>query len=130
MSVVPVGVFVAADLDESDATRSYDGLLNRKGRDPPDVEPYIYVSHFVTMMKLTRETEVLAVKLMDAAIEMNLTEGNNPAAIASVVTYIACRLTGEKKALSDFYKVLGATKASIGKYYRNVMDSLFITLEI
>ena len=119
-----------AHISKKELGRSYRFLLRKMQTRVPPVGPQIYVSKFVNHLVLSGETESIALKILDQAIELRLTSGRGPAGIAAAVTYIASVLTGEQRTQGEIARRAQVTEVTIRNRYKELTKKLNIRIDM
>jgi len=94
------------------------------------VDPQNYISKFVNQLTLSGDTESIAMKILDQAVELRLTSGRGPAGIAAAATYIASLLTDERRTQGEIAKGAHVTEVTIRNRYKELTQKLNILIDI
>ncbi|MCW3991676.1 MAG: transcription initiation factor IIB [Candidatus Bathyarchaeota archaeon] len=120
----------AAHISKKEGGRNYRFLLRKLRTRVPPVDPKNYVSKFVNHLTLSGDTETIALKILDLAIEMRLTSGRGPAGIAAAVTYIASLLMDERRTQGEIARGAHVTEVTIRNRYKELTQKLDIRVDI
>jgi len=120
----------AAHISKKEGGRNYRFLLRKMQTKVPLVDPKNYVSKFVNHLALSGDTENIALKILDQAIEMRLTSGRGPGGIAAAVTYIASVLTDERRTQGKIARAAHVTEVTIRNRYKELTQRLDIRVDI
>ena len=120
----------AAHITKKEGGRNYRFLLRKLETKIPPVEPLSYISKFVSQLTLSGETENIAMKILDQAIELKLTSGRGPAGIAAAATYIASTLTDERRTQGEIAKGAHVTEVTIRNRYKELTQKLNIEVDM
>lgn len=114
----------AANILKKEGGRNYRFLCRNLDAKVPQTQPYNYISKFVNQLTLSGEAENLAVRIMNQAIGMRLTNGRGPAGIAAAVTYIASMLTDERRTQGEIARGAHITEVTIRNRYKELTQRL------
>ena len=120
----------SAHISKKEGGRNYRFLLRKLDTRVPPVDPQSYVSKFVNQLTLSGDTESIAMKILDKAVEMRLTSGRGPAGIAAAVTYIASLLTDERRTQGEIAKGAHVTEVTIRNRYKELTQKLNIRVDM
>ena len=120
----------AVRITKKEVGRIYRFLLKILDTDVPLYEIRRYVSKFVNHLSLSGDAEILALKVLDQAVDLKLTSGRGRSGIAAAVTYIASKLTNEHRTQSDVAKEAGVTEVTIRNRYKELMGEVEIIVEL
>ncbi len=120
----------ATHISKKELGRNYRFLLRKIKTKVPPVGPQSYVSKFVNHLILSGDTESIALKILDLAIEMRLTSGRGPAGMAAAATYIASVLTGERRTQGEIARSAQVTEVTIRNRYKELTQKLNIKIDI
>jgi len=96
----------------------------------PLVDPKNYVSKFVNHLALSGDTENIALKILDQAIELRLTSGRGPGGMAAAATYIASLLTDERRTQGEIARAAHVTEVTIRNRYKELAQRLDIRVDM
>lgn len=120
----------AAHISKKEGGRNYRFLLRKLQTKVPPVDPQNYVSKFVNQLALSGDTESIAMKILDQAVELRLTSGRGPAGIAAAATYIASLLTDERRTQGEIAKGAHVTEVTIRNRYKELTQKLNIHVDM
>jgi transcription initiation factor TFIIB len=120
----------ATHITKKEGGRNYRFLLRKLETKISPVEPQSYISKFVSQLTLSGETENIAMKILDQAIELKLTSGRGPAGIAAAATYIAGTLTDERRTQGEIAKGAHVTEVTIRNRYKELTQKLNIEVDM
>jgi transcription initiation factor TFIIB len=120
----------AAHISKKEGGRNYRFLLRKLNARVPAVAPQNYVSKFINQLTLSGDTETIAMKILDQALELRLTSGRGPAGIAAAATYIASLLTDERRTQGEIAKGAHVTEVTIRNRYKELTQKLDIALDM
>jgi len=112
----------AAHISKKESGRNYRFLIRKLDTKVPSVDSSNYVSKFMSQLALSGNVEIIAMKILDQAIKLRLTNGRGPAGIAAAVTYIACLLTGEQRTQGEIAKEARVTEVTIRNRYKELIQ--------
>lgn len=120
----------AAHISKKEVGRNYRFLLRKLQTRVPPFDLQSYISKFVNHLALSGDTESIALKILDLAIEMRLTSGRGPAGIAAAATYIASVLTDERRTQGEIARGANVTEVTIRNRYKELTQKLNIKVDI
>jgi len=120
----------SAHISKKEGGRNYRFLLRKLDTRVPPVDPQNYISKFVNQLTLSGDTESIAMKILDQAVELRLTSGRGPAGIAAAATYIASLLTDERRTQGEIAKGAHVTEVTIRNRYKELTQKLNILIDM
>jgi len=123
-------VTTAAHISKKEGGRNYRFLVKKLNTKVPPVNPQNYISKFVNQLTLSGDTESIAMKILDKAIELRLTSGRGPAGIAAAATYIASLLMDERRTQGEIAKGAHVTEVTIRNRYKELTQRLSIRVDL
>ncbi len=120
----------AAHIAKKECGRNYRFLLQKLNTEVPLFDPKRYISKFVNHLALSGDTEILAVKILDKAADLKLTNGRGPSGMAAACTYIASLLTDERRTQGEIAKTAQVTEVTIRNRYKELLQELCIRVEV
>lgn len=121
---------MAAHISKKEGGRNYRFLLRKLNTRVPPVDPQRYISKFVNQLTLSGDTENIAMRILDQAVELRLTSGRGPAGIAAAATYIASLLMDERRTQGEIAKGAHVTEVTIRNRYKELAQKLSIKVDI
>jgi transcription initiation factor TFIIB len=118
----------AANITKKEAARNYRFLLKELKPNVPRVSPSRYICKIVNKFNLTGETERIAVKILETAIDHRFTNGRSPGGMAAACIYISCQLTGERFTQTRIAKEAQVTEVTIRNRYKELVQNLEFNL--
>lgn len=97
---------------------------------PGIVDPLSYVRQYSSVLKISPETESLAMKLVITAKNSGITSGKGPQGIAAAALYIASILMNEKLTQQNISEKLNVTEVTLRNRYRDLVNELNIVVEL
>jgi len=120
----------AAQISKRDAWRIYRLLIRTLEPPVPRVQSMRYISKYVSQLSLTGEAEGIAIQILETAAELKLLNGRKPASMAAAATYIACRLTGERRSQAQIAQVGSITDVTLRNRYKELSRRIQISLNV
>ena len=120
----------ATNISKKEGGRNYRLLLRRLQTKIPNVDPQKYVSKLVNQLSLSGDTEIIALKIIDQAVELKLTSGRGPAGMAAAATYMASVLTDERRTQGEIASGVGVTEVTIRNRYKELIQKLNINVDV
>jgi transcription initiation factor TFIIB len=123
---------IAENTDQSkkEIARTYRFMLKNIEADIPLFSNRQYISKYVNQLELHGETEIIALKLLSKASEIQLTMGRSQKGITASCIYIACQITDEKRTQTEIAKVAQVTEVTIRNRYKEIIDKLTFLIRI
>ncbi|MDR2874008.1 MAG: hypothetical protein LBV42_04645 [Methanobrevibacter sp.] len=85
-----------------------------------------YIPRIADKLELSNETKLLAIEIINQAIEKRITSGKDPNILAAVAVHIASSFTGSEKTVNEIAKVVDVSTTSITKRYLYLKEQLGI----
>ena len=123
-------VAIASKISRRKVGRGYRFLVKQLGCFIPPVKPAQYLQKFLNQLAISEKTEKIIDKILEAAYELKLTSGRDPMGIVAAASYIASRLTGEKKTQREIAEVARITEATIRNRYKELAKHLLLTVAL
>ena len=120
----------AGRLTKKEIGRIYRFLLRRLDAEVPLFDLHRYVSKFVNHLALSGDTESLALKILDKAIDLKLISGRARSGIAASVTYIASTLADERRTQGEIARETNVTEVTIRNRYKQILEKIEIIVEL
>jgi len=120
----------ACAMAKKEAGRSYRHVTWELSVLPPLIPPEYYIARFSEQLELPRSVEILALKLLKAAMELRLTSGRGPTGLAAAVTYVSSMLVGEHRTQREIAEVAKVTEVTIRNRYKELLEKVDITTAI
>jgi transcription initiation factor TFIIB len=119
-----------ANITKKEAARNYRFLLRELNPQVPQVSPHGYISKMINKLRLTGETERLAMKILDIASELRLTSGRGPSGIAAACIYSSSQITDERCTQGEIAKEAQVTEVTIRNRYKELAQFLDFLMPI
>jgi len=120
----------AADISKKEMSRNYRFMLRRLQTSVPRTNPQTYVPILVNHLSLSGDNEIIALKILDLAQELRLTNGKRPAGMAAAATYLAALLTGERRTQDEIAEVVHVTEVTIRNRCKELVEKLNIRVDM
>ena len=114
----------ASPANKKEIARSYRFLVKELDYFIKPVKPGQYVTKFCNQLAMQGNVEELAHKILFVASELRLTSGRGPTCIAAAASYIASRLTGERKTQREIAEIAQVTEVTIRNRYKELVENL------
>ena len=114
----------ASPANKKEIARSYRFLVKELDYFIKPVKPGQYVTKFCNQLAMQGNVEELAHKILFVASELRLTSGRGPTCIAAAVSYIASKLTGERKTQREIAEIAQVTEVTIRNRYKELVERL------
>ena len=110
--------------DKKTIGTNYRFLVRELGLKLPIISPSDYVPRFASKLNLSSQVEVKSIELVNAAKEMGLTSGKDPASFAAAGLYASSILLGERRTQTEIAKALGVTEVTIRNRFKELNNAL------
>lgn len=114
----------ASGVDRKILHRNYKHLIRNLNLRVVQSDPTDFVYKFATKLKLSAETQTLAVEIIEKAKKKAITSGKSPVGIVGGAIYIASMINKEKRTQSQIAKEIGATEVTVRNRYKDLIDNL------
>lgn len=114
------------DVDKKTIGTNYRFLVRELGLKLPIVSPSDYIPRFASKLNLSSEVEVKSIELVNAAQELGLTSGKDPASFAAAGLYASSMLLGERRTQTEIARALGVTEVTIRNRFKELNNALNI----
>jgi len=109
--------------------RSYRFMIKELGTVVPQSLPSYYINRFSNQLGLTGRIETIAIQVLNAAKNMQLTSGRGPLGIAAAATYIASTLANERRTQREIAEQANVTEVTIRNRYKELIENLEIIIK-
>lgn len=116
----------AADLPRLEVARDYRFLVNALGSDVPALSSLSLISRYLSHLRLSGATELLAKRLLYTARDLRLTVGRDPSSMAGACLYIACILNDEGLTQKEVAGAAQVTEVTIRARYKEIMSRVTV----
>ncbi|TFH14722.1 transcription initiation factor IIB [Candidatus Bathyarchaeota archaeon] len=123
-------VAVSVGISKKEAARNYRFLLRSLKPSVSQVNPRGYVSKIVSNLRLSGETERLAVRILDQASVMKLTGGRGPSGMAAACVYISTRFTQDMRTQGDIAHEAQVTEVTIRNRYKELVECMDFEVQV
>ncbi len=94
------------------------------------LDPRAFLPSIVSNLGLSQKVYLLASMMIDAMKRRGYTEGKDPAGIAAAAVYVASIISNEKRTQKTIAKAANVTEVTIRNRYRDIVDKLYIEVEV
>ncbi len=91
--------------------------------------PVVYIERFCKELKLPGHVENAAVRILNQAVEAELTSGRGPTGVAAAAIYIASVLYNMRKTQKQIATTVGVTEVTIRTRYKELAENLDISVQ-
>ena len=92
--------------------------------------PVVYINRFCPELELPGHVENAAIRILNQAVEAELTSGRGPTGVAAATIYIASVLYNMRKTQKQIATTVGVTEVTIRNRYKELAENLDITVQI
>lgn len=104
--------------------RNYKHLIRNLNLRVTQSDPTDFVFKFASQLRLSAETQTLAIEIIEKAKAKAITSGKSPVGIVGGAIYIASLINKEKRTQSQIAKEIGATEVTVRNRYKDLMENL------
>jgi transcription initiation factor TFIIB len=123
-------VAAASGIARKDLGRAYRFLRRQLSDTVPLMTSEHYVSRFMNHLDLEGDAETLALKLIRAARQAQLTVGKAPISIAAAAIYIAALVIGKRRTQRQIAEVTNITEVTVRNRYKDFVEILDIVITL
>jgi len=120
----------ASGINRRDIGKTYRYIARKLGIRILPAKAQDYVPRFGSLLDLSEQVQVKAVKVLDEAAKHDVTSGKGPIGVAAAALYIAAVLRGEKKTQREVADAIGVTEVTIRNRYKEMVETLGIKDEV
>ena len=91
--------------------------------------PVVYINRFCKELELPGHVENAAIRILNQAVEAELTSGRGPTGVAAAAIYIASVLYNMRKTQKQIAATVGVTEVTIRNRYKELAENLDITVQ-
>ena len=91
--------------------------------------PVVYINRFCKELELPGHVENAAIRILNQAVEAELTSGRGPTGVAAATIYIASVLYNMRKTQKQNAATVGVTEVTIRNRYKELAENLDITVQ-
>ena len=91
--------------------------------------PVVYINRFCKELELPGHVENAAIRILNQAVEAELTSGRGPTGVAAATIYIASVLYNMRKTQKQIAATVGVTEVTIRNRYKELAENLDITVQ-
>nr|WP_167827917.1 transcription initiation factor IIB family protein [Pyrolobus fumarii] len=117
-------------LDAARVARAYRELVMSLGVHVKPPDPAQTVPKLTEKLGLNPAVEILAARLLNALRQRGLTQGKPPLGLAAAAVYLSSILLDQKRNQMDIAKAAGITDATIRNRYKDIVNNLFIEVDL
>jgi len=114
----------SSSVNKKEVSRSYRFLVKELDYYVPALKPGQYITKFSNQLTMQGKVEEIAYKILSAAKEARLTAGRGPTGMAAAASYIASKLTGERKTQKDIAEIARVTEVTVRNRYKELVERL------
>lgn len=120
----------ATNTDKKSLGRDYRYIVNLLDKDIPRINTGKIISKLVQQLELSGSVEKISLEILDAAIELKITNGKSPSGMAGSIIYISCKVMGEKRVQEDIAERTQVTSVTIRNRYKELVSNLDLRIQI
>jgi len=119
-----------SNLSKKDIARSYRIMVRELEASIPPSASRHFAARFSNKLIISGRAEALAIRILEAAKEMKLTNGRGPTGIAAAATYLAAVLANERGPQREIAEVTNVTGVTIRNRCKEILEKLLIEVTL
>jgi len=117
-------VVAVSRVEKTEVGRAHRYLCSELGLELQPFDPAAFVPQLASTLELSRDVQIRAVEIVEAAAEEGLHSGKAPAGLAGAALYAASRLCEEERTQREVADAANVTEATIRNRYREQKSEL------
>lgn len=117
-------------INRKEIGRSYRFIVKELDTFVPQSQPAYYINRFSNQLGLAGRIETIALRVLNAAKDAQLTSGRGPLGIAAAATYIASTIAGDRRTQREIAEQANVTEVTIRNRYKELIENLEIIIQI
>ncbi|MBD3206662.1 transcription initiation factor IIB [Candidatus Bathyarchaeota archaeon] len=118
------GITEASTRDHSEIARTYRLMLKEMNLKMPIDTPFKFIPSIASKLKLNRETERKAIRILSEAKKRQETAGKDPRGLAAAALYMACLENDDRRIQKEVAEAAGTTEVTLRNRLRGLENSL------
>ena len=121
-------ITAASRANKKEVGRTYRYISRELKLNLQPASPVVYINRFCKELELPGHVENAAIRILNQAVEAELTSGRGPTGVAAATIYIASVLYNMRKTQKQIATTVGVTEVTIRNRYKELAENLNITV--
>lgn len=117
-------------INKRDLGRCFRLILRELQLNIPIPRPISFVSRFANELKISGQSQQIAIDILERAKKIGITAGKDPTGLAAASLYVATLANGEKKTQREIARVANITEVTIRNRYKEFIKCLNLNLNL
>lgn len=109
---------------KKEIARTYRFLARELNIKLTPISPIDYIPRFASELKLSEQSQVKAIKIVEKSKNEGLNNGKGPSGIAAAALYISSLMENDRKSQRDIAEVAGITEVTLRNRYKELSENL------
>lgn len=123
-------ITAASRANKKEVGRTYRYISRELKLNLQPASPIVYINRFCRELELPGHVENAAIRILNQAVEAELTSGRGPTGVAAASIYVASVLYNSRKTQKCIAETVGVTEVTIRNRYKELAENLDITVQI
>ncbi|HIG63590.1 MAG TPA: transcription initiation factor IIB [Marine Group III euryarchaeote] len=123
-------ITAASRANKKEVGRTYRYISRELKLNLQPASPVVYINRFCRELELSGRVENAAIRILNQAVEAELTSGRGPTGVAAASIYVASVLYNSRKTQKCIAETVGVTEVTIRNRYKELAENLDITVQI
>ncbi|HJP43971.1 MAG TPA: transcription initiation factor IIB [Candidatus Poseidoniia archaeon] len=123
-------ITAASRANKKEVGRTYRYISRELKLNLQPASPVVYINRFCRELVLSGRVENAAIRILNQAVEAELTSGRGPTGVAAASIYVASVLYNSRKTQKCIAETVGVTEVTIRNRYKELAENLDITVQI
>ena len=123
-------ITAASRANKKEVGRTYRYISRELKLNLQPASPVVYINRFCRELELSGQVENAAIRILNQAVEAELTSGRGPTGVAAASIYVASVLYNSRKTQKCIAETVGVTEVTIRNRYKELAENLDITVQI
>lgn len=123
-------ITAASRANKKEVGRTYRYISRELKLNLQPASPVVYINRFCRELELPGHVENAAIRILNQAVEAELTSGRGPTGVAAASIYVASVLYNSRKTQKCIAETVGVTEVTIRNRYKELAENLDITVQI
>jgi len=123
-------ISVATQVHKKSLFDTYGTICRRLSIGMHRMESEIYLPRAFSLLKLTGETEIVSMKILNVLSSNKMMIGKSPISVASAVVWIATRVTDDSRTQGEVAKAFNTTEVTIRNRYKDTLKKVAIEVKV
>jgi len=116
-------------IEKRELGKSYRLILRQLNLKITSISPNRFVARFANDLKVSQQSQLKAMKILNVARRIGITSGKDPCGLAAASIYVAVLSNGEKKTQKEIARVANITEVTVRNRYKELVGKLNLRIE-